>query len=72
MTEKEYRATKEGARVRTTRALSNHHFEIPQGTVMVVTYKRSGLHLSTEPCDHCGVRLRITGVQRQDVELVGD
>lgn len=72
MNEKEYRAVRAGARVRTTRAIRNHHFEIPEGTVMAVTRKWSGFHLTADPCEHCGVRLHITRVDRQHVELVAD
>lgn len=64
----------EGRIVRTCCVLRSGMNEIPTGTLMRVTYNRSGLHLETKPCQCCGVKVFIRGVSESDVELlpVGD
>lgn len=59
-----------GRKVRTRRELRNGMGVIPAGTVAIVTYNRSGLSLSTDPCGSCGVRVLINRVPEHDVELL--
>jgi hypothetical protein len=42
---------------------------IPAGTVMTVTYKRSGFTLTAERCAHCGLQPSMTKVGPDDVEI---
>lgn len=60
-----------GRKVRSLVELHNGWCRIPQGTTFTITRKMGGLHLETEPCVTCGVRVRISYVPPRDVELMG-
>lgn len=59
-----------GKRVRTLRELRNGYTVIPKGAVLTITRKSSGFLLEGDPCEHCGVRIRISKVSPCEVELV--
>jgi hypothetical protein len=56
--------------VRTNRVLRNGWMEIPAGTLCRITDKRGGFKLETEPCKCCGVRVYISKVLPEDVDVV--
>lgn len=74
MTLAEYRrrtvAQWRGVKLRTKRELSNGNMVIPRGTVVEVDGKCGGFSLRTERCPCCGVRIRISRVPPNDVEVV--
>jgi hypothetical protein len=55
--------------VKTNTVLRNGHEEIPAGTICRVTGKRGGLRLETEPCKCCGIKVFITKVPPEAVEV---
>lgn len=60
-----------GATVRTTVALkTGGGILVPKGTVCNVRSVARGFTLTTEPCKTCGLSLYMTGVTRDEVELV--
>ena len=59
-----------GKKVRTLMQMQNGLMIIPEGAVCTITRKFGGFNLKSEPCKSCGVRIRITRVHREDVELV--
>ncbi len=59
-----------GKKVRTTIKLQNGLLVIPPGSICTITRKFGGFNLVSEPCEHCGVRIRISRVPHIDVELV--
>jgi hypothetical protein len=59
-----------GVKVRSLRALRNGWAEMPAGTIFTITRKFSGFDLESDPCEHCGIKMRISRVQPQDLELV--
>lgn len=59
-----------GRKVKTLVVLSNGWCKIPPGTVCTVTKKLGGLHLESDPCPHCGVRVSISYVPPKDVDFV--
>lgn len=59
-----------GRRVRTRRELRSGMMQIPADTILTVESNRSGLTLSTQPCEHCGVRIFVRRVPESDVELL--
>lgn len=58
-----------GQKVRSLLPLSTRVGALPAGTVFTITGKMAGLSLWSEPCLHCGVRLRIIKVSPMDVEI---
>lgn len=60
-----------GKKVRTLIQMANGLMIIPEGAICTITRKFGGFNLKSEPCEKCGVRIRITRVHRRDVELVG-
>lgn len=56
--------------VRTKRVLRNGCLEIPTGTICKITNKQGGFTLQTDPCKYCGVRVYITKVPPEAVEIV--
>lgn len=61
----------EGKQVKTIRELRNASLVIPVGTFANVVRARggTGLHIESQPCECCGVQIRITEVSHTDVEL---
>ena len=59
-----------GLTVKTLVALRNSYCEIPADTICKVTYSRAGLHLISEPCKCCGIRIMILKVSYKDVKLI--
>jgi len=59
-----------GKKVRTLYELRNGYTVIPEGTVLTITRKSSGFTLEGEPCEHCGVQVRISKVEPYSVELI--
>lgn len=59
-----------GLTVKTLVALQNGFCEIPAETICKVTYSRAGLHLSSEPCKCCGIRVMISKVPYKNVKLI--
>jgi len=66
MRDREFR----GRKVKTTRVLTNGWCIIPLGTVCTVTGKFGGLDFVSDPCPQCGVRVNISRVSPEDVDLV--
>lgn len=68
-----YRRTKlddmKGKSVRALRELRNGSYSIPAGTVLEIDDKRGGFSLITPRCSSCGIRVFITRVQPEAVEL---
>lgn len=60
-----------GKKVRTLIQMQNGLMIIPKGAICTITRKFGGFNLESEPCEKCGVRIKITRVRRRDVELVG-
>ena len=61
-----------GRKVKTRVDMRNGYSDIPTGTVLTVTYVRSGLTLQSDACKCCGVSLYIRGVEARDVQLLPD
>lgn len=61
-----------GLTVKTLTILRNGFCEIPAGTICTVTYSRGGLHLLSDPCKLCGIRISITKVSYKNVELINN
>jgi hypothetical protein len=59
-----------GKKVRTLIKMQNGFMVIPEGSICTITRKYQGFNLTSEPCEHCGVRIRISRVHRRDVDLV--
>lgn len=62
----------EGKRVRFVETVRNGAYEIPAGTLATVenAVGGTGLHLIRDPCPCCKVRVFITGIGADDVEVV--
>ena len=52
------------------RELRNGWGLVPVGTVVTVTYKRSGLNVEAERCDCCGVRMFVSKVHHSSLALL--
>lgn len=59
-----------GRQVRSLCPLRNGLGEQPAGTVYTIERKWKGFSLISEPCGHCGLRLSMTEVPYEDVELL--
>lgn len=59
-----------GKKVRTLIQMQNGLMIIPEGAICTISRKFGGFNLKSEPCESCGVRIRISRVHRRDVELV--
>lgn len=59
-----------GRKVRTLCPMSNGFVEIPAGTILTIGRKFSGFTMRSEPCSLCGVRVLISRVEPQSVELL--
>lgn len=59
-----------GRKVKLLRDVTSVHFVIRKGTVMTIQRKYRGFMLEAPPCEHCGIRARITKVPREVVELI--
>jgi len=58
-----------GLRVRSTRSLGNKLGRMPEGAIFTIKKKWGGLTLESDPCHHCGIKLRIANVDPRDVEF---
>jgi len=74
MDAKTYETTTEksfmGRKVRTLVKMQNSLLVIPEGSTCKITRKFGGFNLIADPCEHCGVQIRITRVPHRDVELI--
>lgn len=59
-----------GKKVRATFEIGNGRASLPAGTIFTVTRKFDDLHLISEPCGKCGLRLKITKVRIGSLEMV--
>lgn len=59
-----------GKKVKTLSVLKNGNYEVAKGSVLTIERKHGGFSLLCEACEHCKVRIFITKVQPEDVELV--
>lgn len=59
-----------GCRVRALHEIKSGVMAIPEGAILEIRGKRSGLSLASPKCDHCGVRVFIRKVNPHSVELV--
>jgi hypothetical protein len=60
-----------GFKIKTIRALKNGFMEIPEGCICTITEGRSyWVSFSTEPCPHCGVKILMRKVSRENVILI--
>ena len=59
-------------RVRLKQAISNHYVTLAAGTACTVTglWRNSHLNLRSDKCYECGVRIHISRVNRNSVQLV--
>lgn len=57
-------------RWRTTRILRNGNMTVPAGSQVRVVRKFNGLDIEADPCDHCGVAIRVRSVPFQDLEEI--
>lgn len=61
-----------GLRVRIIGELQNGYAVVPPGTLATITKKFDGLSLTCDPCEHCGMKVRIGRVNPSEVELVAE
>ena len=61
-----------GLKVRTLKELRNGLCTIAAGTVCTITQKRGGFSLETERCPCCGVKVDISRVPPEDVDLIAE
>lgn len=62
-----------GMKVKTTRMLRNRAGAcVPSGTIVNIANFGRCFDISTEKCPHCGLSAYISGVTREDVELILD
>ena len=66
-----YRNQWVGLKVRTLKPLSNGWCSVAQGTICVVTRKWGALHLTSDACPCCGIKVHISRVKEYDVEIIG-
>jgi len=59
-----------GRIVRSKIPMKNSIGILPAGSLFKITRKYGGFSLESEPCPHCGMILRITGVSYQDIDLI--
>lgn len=59
-----------GMKVRLLRTISNCFNYICEGSICEITHWYHGATLVTEPCQKCGVGVRITKVKESDMEPV--
>ena len=60
----------QGRKVELMREVQTRQMRIPVGTVMTIRGKFKGLELETEPCDHCGVVMRVARLHPSSVRLL--
>lgn len=65
-TEKEWKKVKVITKVK----MQNGFMEIPAGTVCRIVQKYGGFSLKSEPCGKCGIRVFISRVQPENVEVL--
>jgi hypothetical protein len=75
ITYKQYKATTErdwlGKKVRLLRAtVTNGGTEIPAGATAEIVRKYQGFEIRSEPCPHCGMRVRIKKMPPDALEVV--
>ena len=74
MTWGQYRRTTlnqlKGRKVRVNRELRNGMMVIPEGAIATIDDKHGGFSLTSDPCPHCGVRISISKVPPQDIDLL--
>lgn len=58
-----------GKRVRSRRPLVNGWAEMPAGTIFTVEGKFKGFSLRSDPCSHCGIRMRVDRVDFAALEM---
>lgn len=60
----------EGLKVKSLKPLKNGWASLPEGKVFTVGSWSRGLSMRSDPCECCGVRLSISRVSPNDVELL--
>ena len=60
----------EGRKVVSRREMRNGYAVLPAGTVFTIEHKSKGLHLLSDPCPTCGVKVPISRVQPIDVDFL--
>jgi len=60
-----------GLKVVSRREMRNGWAVLPAGTVFTIERKGKGLHLLSDPCPTCGIKVPISRVQPYDVDLLG-
>ena len=61
----------EGAVVQFKKEMKNGYSRYPKGTTATVVKSWKGLEVWIEPCEHCGCRNHMSGIQIEDVEYIG-
>ncbi len=59
-----------GKKVKSLVELKNSWASLPAGTIFTVERKWAGLQLRSDPCEHCGMRLYITKVPYESLEII--
>lgn len=59
-----------GRKVKTLSDLGNSLAILPKGAICTIKYAHRGLELISDPCPCCGVSIVISGVKRNEVELI--
>lgn len=59
-----------GRRWRTVRPIASSQMEVPAGTEVRIVRKFGGVGIVTNPCEHCGVAVRISKVAFDAVEEI--
>lgn len=59
-----------GKKVKSLVEIQNGWATLPAGTIFTVKRKWAGLELISDPCDHCGLKVSITKVPYDYIELI--
>ncbi len=60
----------EGLKVKSLKPLKNGWASLPEGKIFTVSSWSRGLSMRSDPCECCGIRLSISRVSPNDVELL--
>ncbi len=58
-----------GQKVVVVSEIKNHHFRIAPGTICIVKRKYNGLHIESEHCPHCAVKVSMSNVRYEKFVL---
>lgn len=59
-----------GRKVRSNAVIRNGYMELPEGTLFSVQRKHNGLHLVSDPCETCGIKVYVHNVNPDRVDLI--